>query len=462
MSESATLRRLKPNALLNTLEPELLARALLDPRQETVEGDVAELLEILDASHTVDDFDALQREVFGLIYQLEEFRARCSRARKRVAEGKAPQEDAPTPAYGEPNDLAAWDMELFIATRLRRQLQAVGDGLAWRALRYDRAVVMALAANESAGPMYGKEGLPYELGRVEDIRTTTGRFGLLACITNCMRIGDVLEIAPPGADHMVHEVKSSGRQDARQVARIQEAIEAVMSEGPLPGSPTSQIFRATAPFATFHRQLEQACSLAEHRGCAALGIGDGRMFSAASAVAMVRRHESPEAAAAHLDLERANGLRRAHLDRERHLIRSFSNDTAARSPQLAPMAILPLPARTRAAMICDRLIVETVISVDYLCRVFEGKGFEILQTPDPTAPTLPEETFVLSKNGHRLTIHEGGLSRVLAEYVEPATWADGLAEVMSKVPSAESPELVFVNEARAWARHGARQLRRTR
>jgi hypothetical protein len=74
----------------------------------------------------------------------------------------------------------------------------LGDALARRYYKYDRRAIIALSCNDSPGPMYGKKGLPYELGRVEEIWKSDGHFALMHDLTNCLRIADLSEIVSDG------------------------------------------------------------------------------------------------------------------------------------------------------------------------------------------------------------------------------------------------------------------------
>lgn len=115
------------------------------------------------------DYYELQRYLFGYLYQVEERRALCSQAIKRLRRGRPAPTATPAPHDGDPTALDSWELEAFIYERLARQLRTVGDGLAWRCFGYDRRMILTLCRNAAAGPMYGKEGLPYELGRIQEL-----------------------------------------------------------------------------------------------------------------------------------------------------------------------------------------------------------------------------------------------------------------------------------------------------
>jgi len=104
-------------------------------------------------------------------------------------------------------------LERDVCERVSRQLQCVGDALAWKAFGYQRNFILVLSRNAPPGPMAGKavwkpSGVPHRrLAR-------RGRFALLHDLTSCLRIGDVTIF---DADRVhLHEIKTSERHRTRR------------------------------------------------------------------------------------------------------------------------------------------------------------------------------------------------------------------------------------------------------
>lgn len=255
--------RLKAGSSMRSLDHEHLAQVTRHPWQVNNLTTVERLLKRLDACGSSEDLYEFQRDLLAAIYTVELRRAGCSKAAKRVQQGKAPQADAPDlPAGADTGDVDSWDTEVFVAERVARQLRSVGDGLAWKAFEYDRRPIYALSRNEPSGPMVGKAGLDYELGKVEALWNDEQHFGLLHDLTNCLRISDVTEF--DGIRRVVHEVKKKpGRTVATQKSRAQAAIDAITDGGPLPGP--DEDTRLTLLNTRFHSDLRK---LAHHNpGC---------------------------------------------------------------------------------------------------------------------------------------------------------------------------------------------------
>lgn len=200
---------LKPGQTLKSLDPEDLGASFMHPVQQENLARVHGLIDMLRKCESPADYHEFQRHLFKAVYEAEERRAQCSRVLKRFRAGKGVPADVPPPVTGDVNALKAWQYEAFVFERAARQLRTVGDGLAWRTFGYDRRRILALSRNDSPGMMYGKEGLPYELGRVEALWRDKEHFALLHDLTNCLRIADVSEFTGDGV--LLHEVKKNSR-----------------------------------------------------------------------------------------------------------------------------------------------------------------------------------------------------------------------------------------------------------
>ncbi len=209
--------------------------ALAHPAQRAVFDRIVELIERLRALEQPADFYEFQPVLFGLLYQVEERRGQCSRMIKRLQRGRGAPQDAPLPPNsGDPSQKASWELEAYVYERLARQLRTVGDGFAWRCFGYNRQVIQTLSRNDFAGPMYGKVGLPYELGTIQHLWESDGHFALHHDLTNCLRIADLTEFASDGGA-LLREIKRKPHTERAQMNRAQTAIDALMHGADLPG-----------------------------------------------------------------------------------------------------------------------------------------------------------------------------------------------------------------------------------
>src|SRR5436309_6192220 len=137
--------QLKAGQSVRSLDATTLSRIALHPLQQGNVARVEELVSWLSSCASPEDLFEFQRHLFGAIYQMQERRGRCTRAAKRLQDGRSVQGDAPDlPPGADPTDVSTWQFEVFMCERLGRQLRCIGDGLAWKAFRYDRRFISTL------------------------------------------------------------------------------------------------------------------------------------------------------------------------------------------------------------------------------------------------------------------------------------------------------------------------------
>ncbi len=436
------------------LDHEHLARVTRHPWQLDNMTTVERLLQALDACKSPADLYGFQRDLFAAIYTVERRRAGSSKAAKRVQQGKSPQADAPElPAGADPRDVDSWDLEVFVAERVARQLRSVGDGLAWKAFEYDRRPIYALSRNEGSGPIVGKAGLQYELGTVEALWNDEQHFGLLHDLTTCLRISDITEFN--GNRRIVHEVKTKpGRTVATQKARAQTAIDAIAEGGPLPG--TDEDTRLTVVNAKFRsdlRQMRDVIRLSRERGVQGMRLPEGRMVFASSLFDVLRLHHQDIGAAVDVRQDAWDAaIRRAQIGSAKIHLKGTSSDRAGRSPIAAPMSIFPLSAADPAALICDRVTIQLVMSSDVLVSLLEERGLtaEFQPYSAHTDPHIDTEVLQVRRGSQCVGVTRVGLDPLLFEAMRPSAWCEGIADLLNLPKPPRHPALVWSNDTRWW------------
>lgn len=243
----------------------------------------------------------------------------------------------------------------------------VGDGFAWYCFGHDRRLILALSRNASPGPMYGKEGLPYELGAIQELWKTRQHFALHHDLTNCVRIADLTEFTADG-QRLFHEIKAKPHTEKKQLERTQAVVDAIMHGGVLPSSDgDSRLVELQEPYVTNLKQLNDLLQLAKRNGCHGMKLPQGRAIVASSLPAMIGHWGNDlEEGTRVLDSVRQRALKRAGIDKIMHHIKGYSGDTAARSPIMAPWSTYPFSPTDCAGLICDQLFFDTTVSADAL------------------------------------------------------------------------------------------------
>jgi hypothetical protein len=112
-------------------------------------------------------------------------------------------------------------------------LRQIGDGIAWRALRYDRRAFTILGEGERVGRLAQGVGRDAELAELGRLWEDEGVFAIHNDLTNCLRHGDltVLRERDDGIDVTLIEVKAGARPDnTPQLQRLERATD-LLREG---------------------------------------------------------------------------------------------------------------------------------------------------------------------------------------------------------------------------------------
>lgn len=455
----------KPGQALVSLAEAESAAVLRHPSQQAITSTITQMISWLRACETLEDCYEFQRHLFGCLYEVEERRAQCSRVTKRLERGQNIPANVPVPPSGNPTQLSTWKLESYVFERLARQLRTVGDGFAWTCFGYDRRVILALSRNDSPGPMYGKAGLRYELGAIEEIWRDKQHFALHHDLTNCLRIADLTEFTADG-QRLFHEIKAKPHTEKKQLERAQAVVEAIMNGGVLPSSVSdTRLVELQEPYRTNLKQLNDLLQLAKQNGCHGMKLPHGRAVIASSLPVMaVRWEDNPEEGTHLLESTRHRALKRAGIDKAMHHIKGYSGDTAARSPIMAPWAIYPFSPSDCAALICDMLLFDTTVSADALVESLERAGLTGEVLLEPADVNLEGDMPVVRARwrDRSVTWHAHGLGVLLYELAEPDTLARGVREALLMDNPPDFPLLVHKNEAATWFSGRRKKRDRTR
>jgi hypothetical protein len=149
---------------------------------------------------------------------------------------------------------------------------------------------------------------------------------------------------------------------------------------------------------------------------------------------------------------RQQAIEQAGIATAMHHIRGISGDTASRSPIMAPWSIYPFAPEECAALICDLLIFETIVSGESLVAGIEQAGLRGELLLEPTDTYVGGAMGVLRAvwQERALTWHAHSLGLVLYELVEPETLARGTKETLQLASPPAEPVMVYAGEAHTW------------
>jgi hypothetical protein len=188
----------------------------------------------LRAARTARDHYELQRGVLSRFIQAQDYRDALLGARSVPKQIIARLSEAADP------DVATIRRNQEVLRGVGRQSDAVnallhvyrvlGDGIAWRTLNYDRAVISVLGEGTRVGRIASEPGRSAELGRLQAFWDEEGVFAIHNDATNCLRVGDLTVIrhhAEGGYEAGLVEVKMRGEAGAAQLRRMEGSVQLV-------------------------------------------------------------------------------------------------------------------------------------------------------------------------------------------------------------------------------------------
>ncbi len=410
---------------------ELASLISMHPAQVAATNTILSLLVELDAADSMEAVYAFQEHLIKETLRATSARSDITASEKRVQRRKPPKPPKGWILHCDPHsmDPEEWRKERLVAARVVRQLQSIGDALAWRVLNYSRAAVIALSSNSPAGAMSQKRGLAAELAFARETWKRDGHFVMLHDLTSVLRIADATICFPDGS-RAVREIKtSSNASRSAQTRHAARAIAAMFGEHalPIPDNLEMYLFHCPVHLKTDISKIQDLASLAAARGgTMAASIGKGRTLSVMDVTA-VKDFNVVESLVRGWDQRREHAIRIAAPGEGINLSLS-SVDFAARIAFLAPYGIYPLPAETRAKIITDLTVYTTTISLSRIQQFLSEKGMRSRNVLDRVNGLQQSDPVLRVTNGRRnFTLSWGTLGQLFIELIDPARFASAAA-----------------------------------
>ena len=278
------------------------------------------------------------------------------------------------------------------------RLQAIGDGIAWRIVDYDRIAIRLLADHQPVSiPQIG-DGLIAEVETFENIVNNSTKLCLLNSITHLVRTGDIITYTPGTRQIGIIEVKAGDgasnvggrvRRQTNHRQTIQFGLDS--TEYWSDGKKLTRLI-SRSPVLSYVRSVGNAIKEAKERGIAYRLFGDYLsvvVSDANQAVKIFPKEEWPDVWARNTD--RLFKVRKRPAD----VILPVANNyfaVANVSPNLAPYAIFPLETSLRFAIMIGEVSVQSLMNISGLGRWLEKRGWNVEIPELPTEP-LGENDF---------------------------------------------------------------------
>jgi hypothetical protein len=456
---TATIRRV-PMYVPSQKEIAQEQARLTDPLWLEARPILLELVAQLRAAKTVEEMWELQikliSQVRGRQQILTEMRAELDRWRGK--RGKlAAQSPKPREEIIELQRRITWrEHQVRVQDGLRHVLLAIGDGLAWKAMGYDRAAITILGHGHRVAWLSDGPGWRAEAAALGEQRDA-GHFALLNDLTTCLRNGDVTVFERDR--RTVYEVKAGTKTDDRapQMVRLEQVVNFVNTGRSEIEGYEGGYLRCPRRYRTHLAQvgplLERATKTGSAWGmvspCQFVVAHDMRFFADAENLPKLAGVEEARAATgwpeSDIVLDHSTTVRRM---RDRH--HSFAT--------LAPLSIFPLSPEQVTDLLHGWLNVTTLLNVSLLARSLAAHGIlaEAIGPPEAQSAFMN----VLKQTGPttamKAVVAPHQREMMLLELMTPATLRAGIetmVEFMAGGSLDPERQMVFWSEeAATWDR----------
>lgn len=342
-----------------------------------------------------------------------------------------------------------YQKELFFHRMYSNAIRGIGDGLAWRALGYDRAVMRLLGERQT------KQHLSSE-GTLEELREWSYHFetgsgiAILNALTNCLAFGDVTVARDDGSAEIV-EVKANKTKSSRKIRQKQAMSEVVTLLSTGEGKNEDRDVRIEILPITPETSLDKVEDLlnaAGENGWAARRISDFLYVEAFD----FRKVKHPEDVR---DLTK--NIRKNTIgpweDKEDFVFDMNTLDTIGYTPNCAPFSIFPFRARTCVDLLIGAKFYVAFQNVSAIGREFEKRGWLIEKDFKTLMDEKSPEAFLhLRKGPFHCTVPPSEFMRMQIEALRPKTLIDAMEFKLRQGPQTEQGYMltVYDGEPKIW------------
>jgi hypothetical protein len=345
------------------------------------------------------------------------------------------------------------ESEVFFHRLYANALRAIGDGIAWRAFDFDRAVMRSLSQRATNQTLLA-EGTAQELRQWS--KTFDGGSGLpiLNAITNVLSLGDVTVVHDDGSGEII-EVKTGTTKSGRITRQKQQMRETVKllkeGKGQLEDTTIEILKLDIYPennLATLYGQLEQA-SQSGWSG----GKVDEYCYLECFDIRQLKGDTSQIT-------ERLAGIRKREIgDWESNndfVLTTSSLDILSFTPNCAPFSVFPFPPTMCIGLLTGTLSYTSYYNLSALCRILQNLNWKVTKGPDQlTSENITRDASILDveKDGFYSRMPPAELMRMQMELIRNAVFIGEMDMIKNMGPGAapDAGFVVFTQENAIWS-----------
>jgi len=341
--------------------------------------------------------------------------------------------------------------EMFLHRAHANCIRSIGDGIAWRALGYDRAALRALSG-KAVKQQILEQGMLNELHEWSAIFDTGQGLAIFNAVTNWLAIGDVTVVKKDGAVEIV-EVKSSATDSSRitrQKQKMREVTDLLKNgKGTLEGQDIAIIRFDRTP----ENDLPTLFALLEEAGRS--GIAARRISNCSYIEAFDFRVMSGAENAWEQTWEEARKEMAPWIENKDFVMQMSSLDILSFTPNCAPFSVFPFPDRMCVELLTGAKNYTCFLNLSELGREFERSGWQVEKWPQEFMKESEGDDssfFRLRKDGMHPEVPPADIMRILMETTRPSVIVQTLEELFKLGPGGSSPLgfVVYGGEKDIW------------
>lgn len=349
-------------------------------------------------------------------------------------------------------DLKVIDKQIFLHRVFANTMRAIGDGIAWRALNYDRVAIRILSERATKQQILS-EGTVHELDEWSRSFDTGTGVAIYNALTNCLAVGDITVVRNDGSIEVVEakSTKTKSRRITRQKQKLREVFELLnFGEGEHEGE-NVEIFSFDIELENGLNHLSRLLNQASESGCVAERISNFCYLECVD----FRRIRAIEECIRHFEETRERELA-AWLLRKDLVIDMDSLEVLLFSPNKAPFSIYPFPESVCIDLLTGAKAYRSHFNFSALSREYERAGWQIEEGPAELMNEYADQTtpiFKLKKGACHYQVPPGDMMRLQMELLRPKVLLKTMEKIYELGPS-ETPRatlVAFDRESEIWS-----------
>ena len=342
--------------------------------------------------------------------------------------------DSSLPKEEREKQIKTYQNQIGAILLINQSLKTIIDGMAWRYLNYNRAILSVLSNKEDSGPVRLDEGLITELFTFSKEILHEKKRAIINDISNFLRTGDITTIDDSGDIELI-EVKSSkkrGRRITRQKERLQEVVEFFNTGITKYEGTKLTILPCDVPLENYLAIFRNIIAKARKTCCSSELIGNYMILECVD----FEKVDDIDKVIEYFDSRHESVKNR--WEQNNDVIFSFNSlDRRVFSANLAPFSVFPLSVEDVTALMIGRICLAYRINLTEILKIFEKDGWVIVNTClKAKAEQLSSETpFALIKKGNfNVEVPFADIARVIYEMLSPKFLIDTYNAQYNKGP----------------------------